>query len=179
MFMPFIIDISDIRDEIDGEKSFQGALKLKPIKMGERLIKLPREVQVTGVARNVKNGIMVEGDIDTELRLECSRCLEEYEAHITGRLEEFFSWGRERDESAEETEAEIFPIIGNKLDLEAAINQLIASEIPFKALCRADCAGICPICGKNKNLFPHSCREGAVDIRMAKLKDYFKKSQEG
>lgn len=175
--MPFIIDISDIREEIDAEKSFQGALKLKPIQMGERLIDILKAVEVAGVVRNVRDGIIVEGEVGVDLRLECSRCLESYDTHITGRLEELFTWRVDQDEGDEYME--LFPIVGNKIDLEPAIDQLIASDIPFKPLCRADCAGICSVCGRNKNIFPHDCQEGAVDIRMAKLKDYFKKNQEG
>ena len=173
--MSFLIDISDVCNVTDAEKSFQGSLSLKPIEMGDRQIDLPQAVAVAGTVRNVGNGILVSGEIDVKLWLGCSRCLSKYDTDVAVRFKELFLFGDEQ----KETGRELLSVKGNMIDLGSVIEQLIASEIPFKPLCRSDCAGICAVCGRNKNKFPHDCQEGSIDIRMAKLKDYFKKSQEG
>ena len=45
----------------------------------------------------------------------------------------------------------------------------IALAIPDQIVCRPDCAGLCPICGKNLNDEPHEHAEQAVDPRWAAL----------
>ena len=44
-----------------------------------------------------------------------------------------------------------------------------ALGLPDQILCRADCAGLCPVCGKDLNVEPHEHDEAAVDSRWAAL----------
>jgi uncharacterized protein len=41
--------------------------------------------------------------------------------------------------------------------------------LPDKILCREDCAGLCPVCGKNLNLEPHGHEGEETDPRWAGL----------
>jgi uncharacterized protein len=43
-------------------------------------------------------------------------------------------------------------------------------EATSTALCREDCKGICPQCGKNLNLGPCDCKVENVDPRLEILK---------
>ena len=45
----------------------------------------------------------------------------------------------------------------------------VALALPDKILCRPDCAGLCPECGKNLNDEPHEHEADAVDPRWAAL----------
>ena len=45
----------------------------------------------------------------------------------------------------------------------------IALALPDKILCRPDCAGLCPICGKDLNAEPHEHVEEVWDPRWEKL----------
>jgi uncharacterized protein len=45
----------------------------------------------------------------------------------------------------------------------------VALALPDKILCRPDCAGLCPECGKNLNDEPHTHEEAIVDSRWAAL----------
>ena len=57
----------------------------------------------------------------------------------------------------------------DKLDLSAWARDAIALELPDKILCRPDCAGLCPVCGKNLNDEPHDHGEPEPDSRWAAL----------
>jgi uncharacterized protein len=57
----------------------------------------------------------------------------------------------------------------DKLDLSAWARDAIALELPDKILCKADCAGLCPVCGKNLNDEPHDHEEPEPDSRWAAL----------
>src|ERR687890_441172 len=60
-------------------------------------------------------------------------------------------------------------VIDDKLDLVAWSRDAIALALPDKILCRADCAGLCPVCGKNLNDEPHTHTEQESDSRWAAL----------
>ena len=45
----------------------------------------------------------------------------------------------------------------------------VALSLPDKILCRDDCAGLCPVCGRDLNAEPHEHENEAVDSRWAVL----------
>ena len=45
----------------------------------------------------------------------------------------------------------------------------MALALPEQILCRPECAGLCPVCGKNLNDEPHEHAEQASDPRWAAL----------
>ncbi len=58
-----------------------------------------------------------------------------------------------------------------KLDLSAWAHDAVALALPDKILCREDCAGLCPVCGKDLNREPHEHEDDDVDPRWAALAD--------
>ena len=50
-----------------------------------------------------------------------------------------------------------------------AANPAVALALPDQILCQADCAGLCPICGKNLNTEPHEHEAEAPDSRWSAL----------
>jgi uncharacterized protein len=55
------------------------------------------------------------------------------------------------------------------LDLTEAARQYSLLAIPMKALCKKDCAGLCPTCGKNLNEGKCRCPSVKIDPRWSKL----------
>ena len=41
------------------------------------------------------------------------------------------------------------------MDLGELIREYLVMEVPYAPVCKEDCKGLCPICGKNLNLEPH------------------------
>jgi uncharacterized protein len=62
-------------------------------------------------------------------------------------------------------------IEGNELDLTEVAREQILLNLPETVLCREDCRGICPTCGKDLNEGDCSCGGGEIDPRWAALKD--------
>jgi uncharacterized protein len=56
-----------------------------------------------------------------------------------------------------------------ELDLSAWARDQIAFALPEQILCRPDCAGLCPVCGKDLNDEPHEHLEQTTDPRWAAL----------
>ena len=59
----------------------------------------------------------------------------------------------------------------DRIDLADVIREQFYLALPMKPLCRADCKGLCPTCGSNRNRETCSCRPAWVDPRLEKLKE--------
>ena len=56
------------------------------------------------------------------------------------------------------------------MDLDELIRTDILLELPTKFLCKEDCKGLCPTCGKNLNEGACNCQTHQIDPRLEVLK---------
>lgn len=61
-----------------------------------------------------------------------------------------------------------------KLDLDELVYTEVIVSLPMKHLCREDCKGICPSCGKNLNDQKCNCETKQIDPRLQALADLLK-----
>ncbi len=108
--------------------------------------------------------LLVRGRLETRACFTCSRCLVNFTAPV--RVEDFH---REREIGADE----------EKIDLTGDIREDIILAIPVKPLCRADCRGICPLCGKELNEEECGCSNRAADSPFAKINPFTGNNQKG
>jgi uncharacterized protein len=59
--------------------------------------------------------------------------------------------GREAGGLAAEEDEEIYPLVGDRLELSEMLREQIILATPMQPLCREDCRGLCPVCGENLN----------------------------
>jgi uncharacterized protein len=62
-------------------------------------------------------------------------------------------------------------VADDRLALDAWMRDAIALALPEQILCRPECAGLCPVCGKDLNVEPHEHVEQTTDPRWAALED--------
>ncbi len=74
--------------------------------------------------------------------------------------------------SADEDESDFIVSENMELDLEDLIRSDIILGLPFLFLCKEDCKGLCPKCGKNLNTEECICKP-EVDERWAKLSEFY------
>jgi uncharacterized protein len=60
-------------------------------------------------------------------------------------------------------------VVEDQLQVGSWTRDAIALEIPDQILCRPDCAGLCPVCGRDLNVEPHEHAESQADPRWAVL----------
>ncbi|MFM8552333.1 MAG: YceD family protein [Nitrospiraceae bacterium] len=64
------------------------------------------------------------------------------------------------DAEAAAVEAEdIYPLVGERLELAEMLREQIILATPMQPLCREDCRGLCPICGQDLNERQCDCPE--------------------
>lgn len=115
-----------------------------------------------------KQGVFFKGAIKGRAVSPCSRCLEPGYTDIDLSFELFEDFDENRDEQLGSG------ILKNEGGLwmvnccQVIIEQLVLA-IPDKILCRDECSGLCPGCGKNMNSSPCQCGSASGDPRMAVL----------
>mgnify|MGYP000041237084 CR=1 FL=1 len=119
-------------------------------------------------------GILVTGELETVVRLECVRCLSEFDLPIRVEIEEEFRptidivTGLRMEQEPDQDEATLIDE-QHILDLAEVIRQAVWLEIPASPICRPDCKGLCPQCGQNRNQGECACPANPVDARWLAL----------
>lgn len=120
-------------------------------------------------------GILVKGTMKTQTELNCSRCLRSFNCPLTLKLEDEYFPTIDiitGNPAPAPEDPGAFTISGQHiLDLTDAVCQYATMTIPMKPLCREDCAGLCPQCGKDLNKKPCGCVPSEIDLRWAKLRE--------
>lgn len=121
----------------------------------------------------------VRGRLDAVVEPECGRCLEPYSMTIGQELDLFFLPQAAEQPEAQEEEVELSDrdvVVGyyehGRLDLGDVMREQIFLAVPLKRLCREECRGLCPVCGKNLNAADCGCPppQEPEDPRLAPLR---------
>jgi uncharacterized protein len=120
--------------------------------------------------------IRVRGHLAVTMRCDCNRCLEPALFPIDSGFDLFYrpaeTVDAEPDEEVElhEGEAEIGFYEGAGIELKDILREHVLLSMPMQRVCTADCRGICPVCGQNRNLINCGCEAKLVDDRWSALK---------
>jgi uncharacterized protein len=122
--------------------------------------RVPAELAIT----KASTGTVFDLRFATRLHGPCYRCLEDAVLELPTAAREYQATNPE-----ESDELRTQYVVDNNLDLAAWSRDAVALALPDKILCRPDCAGLCPMCGKNLNNEPHTHDEETTDSRWAAL----------
>jgi uncharacterized protein len=140
-----------------------------PLRIGLDMIAIqpgdPLELDLR--VESVSEGVLVTGTVIGPTVGECARCLTEVSGRVQVGLTELFAYPDSTTEATTE-EDEVGHIVDDTIDLEQAIIDAVALDLPFAPVCRPDCPGLCPECG-----IPLAAEPGhhhdLIDPRWAKL----------
>jgi uncharacterized protein len=147
----------EFRDEIE--------LELEPFELGgERYLPVPDRVPAELAITRATTGTVFDLRFTTRLHGPCYRCLEDAVLEVPIVAREYQATNPDGSD-----ELRTPYLVGDNLDLVAWSRDAVALALPDKILCRAECAGLCPACGKDLNKEPHTHEEVATDSRWAAL----------
>ncbi len=130
-------------------------------------------VVIKGVLTNTKKGILFEADGNTEAVYLCSRCLERVKVPIQFNINEMFY-----PSGSVENEKEAETFCDDEMDLTDVIQRSILENLPMKVVCKEECKGLCPKCGKNLNEGDCDCNDTEFDPRLESLRTLFNIDEE-
>jgi uncharacterized protein len=139
---------------------------------------LVKELQ--GGGKSVED-IRLVAKFSTGIEVACARCLEPVGYDLNRNFDLLYrpqgiDAGHE-ELSVTDAEAEIGYYSGDGLLLEDVLREQVLLSVPIKALCKEQCKGLCPQCGKNLNLETCSCVNHPADPRWQALEDLRNKLQ--
>ena len=131
----------------------------------------PRGIFLRGQLLRAAEDVFLRARLQGAFGTTCSRCLERARVPLDVALQVSFVARAQGDPDpdSEEEDLDVGYFDGDEVDLGPEIRDQLLLTFPIKPLCREDCAGLCAICGGNRNLHPCECvaREALMDNPLA------------
>jgi uncharacterized protein len=150
-------------------EQFRDALEvdLEPLELGgQRYVPVPERPEAVLTLTQTSSGLVLELELAVRVLGPCMRCLADagLDVRVAAREYQASSPGSSDELTTPYVE-------DTRLDLSAWAHDAVALALPDKILCRDDCAGLCPVCGRDLNREPHEHEGETVDPRWAALSD--------
>lgn len=118
------------------------------------LQKLSGKVDLTRTPK----GILIQAAFSSSIAAECVRCLDEFDLPLQVDFSELYAF-----HTNSVTESGLIVPEDANIDLQPLLREYLLIEVPIKMVCRADCKGLCTVCGENLN--HQTCEHQAEKIR--------------
>lgn len=165
----------DLLSLTDVPRSFSFTIDSDNIDLETEGIMVVDEVEMIGeVSRNAAK-TDVRGSVKASLEIDCTRCLTPvrqeldvvFQVDFVGR--EFLPESKETHLESNDLDTDILE--SDEINLAEIAREQILLNLPETTLCREECKGICPTCGKDLNEGDCRCGEDEIDPRWAALKN--------
>ncbi|MEI7811955.1 MAG: DUF177 domain-containing protein [Ignavibacteria bacterium] len=144
------LDLDERAEKLGLAKPFNGEVKLK-VRMDKS-----------------HSQIVLNCDLDSKADLICDRCGEEFSAELNNKFRLVYLFGQDPGNDSSTDLYYIEPEI-DKIKLDEDVKDYAVLSMPMKNLCREDCKGICPDCGKNLNNYECNCIKDDFNPQWAAL----------
>lgn len=132
--------------------------------------------------RGTLDDIRVVGSLRADLEILCARCLDPVPYPVKRQFDLLYrpagsDIGEDKEVELQDKDAAISYYEGNGVELAELLREQILLEVPLKTVCKGDCKGLCPQCGRNLNAGQCECAQSATDPRwdaLRELKDRLK-----
>ena len=142
-------------------------VELEPFVLGgQRYEATPGTIPVELQMSQASGAMVFDLRLHVHLSGACMRCLGFAEIGRSVRAREFHDFDAPLSD-----ELRSDYVVDGRLQLSAWSRDAVALELPEQILCREDCAGLCPVCGKDLNIEPHEHLERDPDPRWAALEE--------
>lgn len=160
-----LLGLSEILDCPGASVPFSASVDLSDLRYGLSY-PVTEPVLARGTVRNTAGVLVMTGTIRTTLHGICDRCADPFDREVSFPIDVVLVAELASEEDEDER---VFPLVGTSADLEEIVRTVFVLSLGSKLLCREDCKGLCPRCGKNLNEGPCSCRK-EPDPRLAALR---------
>ena len=167
------INIAAALKRIGEASAFTGELKPEGESYLGRSLTFSEPIAVRGTYVFDGESILVEGSVHASLETVCSLCgepmIDVIDYDFSERYEKAMKWAEEHETYAYE---------GERILLDEMLMDNLFLNLSMAPVCRADCKGLCPICGANRNVTDCGCQMPEADHPFAVLKQMTIKHKE-
>lgn len=163
----FVVPVNDLTRRPGQMSELELNIELSvPMGQGAATVPAGETIDLKLRLESVHEGILATGEVDTEAKAECSRCLEPLKLAVEVDFQELFAYSLEQEDD--------FLVQDEKIDLEQAITDAVVLSLPFKPVCSEDCLGLCSECGVKMAEDPNHSHEAPIDSRWTELESFRK-----
>ena len=144
--IPFSYDADLTKEEMNGEYPFR------------------TPVHIEGEVRNHLGVLNLHATVRALYQTQCARCLAPVNVDLNVPCGMILS-----AEVQDEERDDIYQLEGDSVELDDIVIPALLLEVHMTYLCKPDCKGLCPTCGKNRNEGPCGCDGRQIDSRLAVL----------
>ena len=165
-----LLGLSKIIDCPGASVPFTTSVDLSDLRYGESY-PVSEPVEASGVVRNTAGVLVMTGSVHTTIHGVCDRCAADFDSYVEFPIDVVLVTELSNEENEDEW---VFPLEGDSADLDDIVRTVFVLNLDSKLLCKEDCKGLCPRCGKNLNDGPCNCQK-ELDPRFAALKQLLEK----
>ena len=127
-------------------------------------------IDVEAILEKTGNQMYLRARINAIGLFLCDRCLAQFPRGISSTYRMCYMTEGADPGNLDPSEIQRISPGNNVIDITEDVRQTAILSVPLKLLCREDCKGLCPYCGKNKNIESCACTGATVDSRWEKLR---------
>jgi uncharacterized protein len=163
----------DVRELELGPQVIEGEVRKADLGFDSSDILVLDKILVKLTAERQLQEVRIRGAFQVDIEVPCSRCLETVRFPIAARFDQFYESNAEHPLEGEielqEKDTEIAFFSGDFIEVSDIVREQILLSLPMKPICQETCKGLCPHCGKNRNLETCNCESLFVDARFVQL----------
>lgn len=159
-------------------------IKINNLKEGTHLYNLDGSIEEIGLEepffdkvnislnlQKLHNQIVLETELQLNARFECDRCISDFNTILEAKYHTVYLFGNHPDEDNESLNVTYLRADASEILLDNDIRDYALLAVPMKKLCKDDCKGLCPECGKNLNEGSCDCKDHEIDPKWLPLQD--------
>ena len=168
-----IIDVSSILKEFGGKISFDDKAEIPDMNFCGSDYRFNEPLSVNGGISNTGGALGLKADVSGVMTTQCARCMKDIDVPIEFTISETLMSDNDGGTVSDDEDVIIFE--GTAVDIDEIIENNFITSLSPRYLCREDCKGLCPKCGKDLNEGDCDCDDDdEIDPRWAALADMIK-----
>ena len=169
------IDVSAILKEIGGRIDIDGDVMLPDTDFLGETYHFNKPLRIKGHISSNGKSLILKALCEGSMTTRCARCMKEITVPVRFETDENLvrDEGGEADGITPRGDAVVFG--GTEIDIDDIAANSFLMNIEGKYLCKEDCKGLCPECGKDLNEGECGCEKNSVDPRWSALLDIMNK----
>ncbi len=165
-----ILDLSDIIKNDKDTMAVDCDIDLSSLEfMGEDFT-FSKPLHIEGTIHNNTKNLELNARVSGSMQVRCARCAKPFDTDVDFDMTEILL--REDGEISPDSDVVIFS--GYEVDITEIVTNNFFMNVSGRYLCKEDCKGLCPICGKDLNEGDCDCDNDTIDPRWAALAEIIK-----
>ena len=160
---PLVVPVTELLRAPASRRAVQAEVPAAGLTMADSHVPDGAPITVDVVLESLSDGITVVGRVTAPWEAECRRCLGPARGLIDAEIDELYQQVPTSDEA--------FTFDGELLDLGQMVRETLLVELPRTPVCRPDCAGLCAVCGADRNVTDCGHDAAPTDHRWSALED--------